>query len=172
MTTSKAPSVGSREYAWAQGEGAKPQINARSESAPDKPYFREAYRWRRALVPADGWYEWPKRGADKSPRLLALKEGGLFAFAGLWEPGFFTVLTVEPNPAVAAFHDRMPALLPRDAEAEWLDPKTRPDRLRELLVPYPSERLTIVKVSARVGATDVDEPSLAVPVVEPQGELF
>lgn len=125
---------------WA-GEDAKPQLNARAESAADKPYFRDAYRRRRCLVPARAWFETPRRGPDKSPRRLERLDGALFAFAGLWEPGCFAILTVEPNPLVAAVHERMPALLAPDAEAAWLDPRTPRERLRELLLPYPSELL-------------------------------
>ncbi len=158
--------------AWAKGPEAKPQINARAETLLDKPFFREAFRWRRALVPADGWYEWPKRGADKAPRWFSLKTGELFAFAGLWEPGNFTVITVPANPAVARFHDRMPAVLAKDAEGEWLDPKTPVARLQELLLPYPSGLLDARAVSPRVGASDVDEPSLRDPAVNAQGDLF
>lgn len=156
--------------AWA-GAQAKPQINARAESLADKPYFRDAFKWRRALVPADGWYEWPKRG-EKTPRWFSLKGGELFAFAGLWEPGGFAVVTVEANPVVAKIHDRMPAILPRDAEAEWLSGRTPPERLKELLRPYPSERLDVRIVSPRVGSTTADEPSLREPAAQAQGELF
>ncbi|HEX4046717.1 MAG TPA: SOS response-associated peptidase, partial [Elusimicrobiota bacterium] len=117
--------------AWAKGPQAKPQINARAETLADKPFFRESYRWRRALVPADGWFEWPKRGADKAPRLFRLKSGAPFAFAGLWEAGSFALATVPPNPLVARIHDRMPAVLARSDEEAWLDPATRPERLRE-----------------------------------------
>jgi putative SOS response-associated peptidase YedK len=158
--------------AWAKGPQAKPQINARAETLLDKPFFREAFRWRRALIPADGWYEWPKKGADKSPRYFSLKTGELFAFAGLWEPGNFAMITVAPNPVVARFHDRMPALLPRDAEAEWLDPKTPIERLQDILRPYPSELLAARAVSPRVGSSSVDEPSLRDPAAQSQGDLF
>jgi putative SOS response-associated peptidase YedK len=158
--------------AWAKGPAAKPQINARAESLADKPFFRESFRWRRALVPADGWFEWPKRGADKSPRLFRRKDGGLFAFAGLWDNAGFAIVTVEPNPLVARIHDRMPAILARGAEAEWLDPQTRPDRLQELLRPYPSELLDARRVSDRIGSTGADEPSLLDAAPAPQGDLF
>lgn len=158
--------------AWAKGPQAKPQINARAETLLDKPFFREAFRWRRALVPADGWYEWPKKGADKSPRWFSLKDGSLFAFAGLWEPGSFALITVGANPLVARFHDRMPAVLARAAEGEWLDPKTPVARLKELLLPYPSEPLDARAVSPRVGSCDVDEPSLREPAADAQGDLF
>ena len=125
---------------WA-GEDAKPMLNARAESLAVKPYFRDAYRRRRCLVPAAAWLETPKRGADKSVRRLTLADGGLLAFAGLWEPGTFAVVTVEPNPLVRAIHDRMPAILAPGDEAAWLDERTPPERLAELLRPFPSERL-------------------------------
>lgn len=157
---------------WAKGPRAKPQVNARAETAADKPFFRESFRWRRALIPADGWYEWPARGADRTPRLFRLRTGAPFAFAGLWDSGTFAILTVPPNPLVARVHDRMPALLAPDAEAEWLDPKTPPARLKELLAPYPSELLEARRVSERVGSAALDEPSLLDAAPRLQGDLF
>jgi putative SOS response-associated peptidase YedK len=158
--------------AWAKAPQAKPQINARAETLLDKPFFREAFRWRRALIPADGWYEWPKKGVDRSPRYFSLKSGELFAIAGLWEPGNFAMITCDPNPVVARFHDRMPAMLARDAEAEWLDPKTPVDRLKDLLRPYPSELLAARSVAPRIGSTAVDEPALRDEAENAQGDLF
>jgi len=157
---------------WAKGPQAKPQINARAETAADKPFFRESFRWRRALVPADGWYEWPSRGIDKAPRLFRLKSGAPFAFAGLWETGTFAVLTVAPNPLVARVHDRMPAILAPDAESAWMNPKTPAERLKELLTPYPSELLEVRRVADRVGSVAVDEPSLLDATAQAQGDLF
>lgn len=139
--------------AWA-GENGKPQHNARAESLADKPYFRDAFRWRRCLVPASAWFETPKRG-DKSPVRFFPKNGALFAFAGLWEPGSFTIVTVPPNPVAARVHDRMPAVLARGAEDEWLSPATKTARLRDLLLPYPSEFLDLKRDA-----------------VTPQGDLF
>lgn len=126
---------------WA-GDDGKPMLNARAETVADKPYFRDAFRRRRCLVPAAAWLETPKRGADKSPRRLSLVDRELFAFAGLWEPGSFAIVTVEPNSLVRAIHDRMPAVLAAADEAAWLDERTPPARLAELLRPYPSERLS------------------------------
>jgi putative SOS response-associated peptidase YedK len=158
--------------AWATGPQAKPQINARAETLAAKPFFRESFRWRRALVPADGWFEWPKRGADKAPRLFRLKTGEPFAFAALWETGTFALVTVEPNPLVARIHDRMPAVLARADEGEWLDPMTRPERLGQLLRPYPSELLEVRRVGPRVGDASLDEPSLLDEAASAQGDLF
>ena len=157
---------------WAKGPTAKPQINARAETLADKPFFRESFRWRRALIPADGWFEWQKRGADKGPRLFRLKSRAPFAFAGLWESGTFALVTVPPNPLAARVHDRMPALLPPDAEREWLDLKTPPARLRELLLPYPAELMDATRVSDRVGSVAADDPSLLAPAERAQGDLF
>ena len=154
---------------WAKD--GKAQINARAETVSDKPFFRDAFRWRRCLIPADGWFEWPKRG-EKLPRHFRLKDAGLFSFAGLWEPGGFAIVTVPANPLVAAVHDRMPVVLARDAEPAWMDPKADAARLKELLLPFPSAQLEARAVSPRVGATDVDEPSLLDSPSSGQGELF
>ena len=154
--------------AWAEGPAAKPQINARAESLADKPYFREAFRWRRCLVPADGWFEKPKRGADKSMRWFSRRDGAAFAFAGLWEPSGFAIVTVEPNPLVARVHDRMPAVLSPDDEELWLDPKAPPSRLSEALRPFPSDLLRVDSV----GEPIADAPSARAPIASPQGELF
>jgi putative SOS response-associated peptidase YedK len=155
-----------------EGSAGEAPDNARAETLLDKPFFREAFRWRRALIPADGWYEWPKRGADKAPRYFSLKTGELFAFAGLWEPGSFAMITVDANPVVARFHERMPAMLARDDEGAWLDPKTPVERLKELLRPFPSELLDARGVSPRVGSSTVDEPALRDPAENAQGDLF
>jgi putative SOS response-associated peptidase YedK len=127
--------------AWA-GHDGKAVVNARAETLAEKAYFRDAFRLRRCLVPAVAWLEKPKRGPDKAERRLARADGALFAFAGLWEPGCFAVVTVEPNALVRAIHDRMPAVLAPEDEAAWLDPKTPPARAQELLRPFPAERLT------------------------------
>jgi putative SOS response-associated peptidase YedK len=133
---------------WA-GEDGKAVVNARAESLAEKPYFKDAFRRRRCLVPAASWLEHPKRGADKSTRKLALTDRPLFAFAGVWEPGCFAVVTVDPNPLVKAIHDRMPAVLAPEHEALWLDEKTPPSRLQELLRPYPAESMSCAFAEAQ-----------------------
>ena len=82
------------------------------------------------------------------------------------------MITVAANPAVARVHDHMPAILAPDAESEWLDPKTSPARAQELLLPYPSAFLSVRRVSPRVGAIEIDEPSLLEPAANAQGDLF
>lgn len=100
-------------------------FNARAETAAEKPSFREAFRKRRCLVPADAFFEW----RDKKRLTLRRKDGEPFAFAGLWERWrgperevlSFTILTVAANADIASFHDRMPATLARDEEQDWLE---------------------------------------------------
>jgi putative SOS response-associated peptidase YedK len=155
---------------WARADAAA-QLNARAESASEKPYFREAFRLRRALIPADGWFEFPKRGADKAPRLFRRVDGAPFAFAGLWEAGGFAIITVPANPLAARIHERMPALLAPEDEALWLDSFAKPGVVAALLRPYPSGFLEIRRVSerARLGA---DEAAVLAAVPAPQGDLF
>ena len=117
--------------AWARdiGVGTK-MINARGESAAEKPAFREAMARRRCLVPASGFFEWKGMPGRKQPFAITLPDRPLFAFAGLWESWrprgggapveTFTIVTTEASEAVAQIHDRMPVILPRDAEDAWL----------------------------------------------------
>ena len=117
---------------WAKDKGIGYRtINARANSLHIKPAFREAYRKRRCLVLANGFYEWRKEGKIKQPYLIQLKSGEPFAFAGLWEFWIspeeedvrsFTIVATDPNAVVAPLHTRMPAILnPIDYDA-WLDP--------------------------------------------------
>lgn len=135
-------------------------VNARAETADSKPSFREAYRSRRCLIPADGFYEWKPEGGKKQPYLIRRKDGGLLAFAGLWEewrtPGPFadyrpgdivetcTVLTTEANEAVSRVHHRMPLILDPDAFDPWLAGASVP------LAACPSDGLDIYPVSTLV----------------------
>jgi putative SOS response-associated peptidase YedK len=147
------------------------QINARAESLATRPAFREAFARRRCLVPADGFYEWQKRGRTKQPWLIRAKDGSLLAFAGLWEhwrdPAggtvtSCTIVTGEPNPLVARLHDRMPVILAPDHHEGWLcgDPATAQDLLR----PFPADRLEAFPVSPRVNSPANDDPGLIEPI--------
>jgi len=104
-------------------------INARIETADQKPAFKDAYRRRRCLVPATGYYEWQKQGAQKQPFYIHIPDRNLFAFAGLWDEWIepegkilhsFTILTTDPVPSIAHLHNRMPYILPFDHEGLWL----------------------------------------------------
>jgi len=163
--------VGGREWAWLRW-GLIPSwakdpaignrmINARSESVADKPAFRAAFRRRRCLVPADGFYEWQQQGGVKQPWRITLAEGGPFAFAGLWErwsPGAgeavetYTILTTAANRSLAPIHPRMPVILAPAHYDVWLGAGAPADaRLIEpLLAPFPDDRLVAVPVARRV----------------------
>lgn len=149
-------------------------INARSETAAEKPAFREAFRSRRCLVPADGFYEWKSLGKKhRQPFYFRKSGGGPFAYAGLWETWLgeggpldtVAVLTTSANELVRPLHDRMPAIIPDVQFAAWLDPQeARPEKLLPLLVPFPAERMESWPVSERVNSAAVEEPNLNVPV--------
>jgi putative SOS response-associated peptidase YedK len=148
---------------WAEDERAGSRmINARAETLEERPAYREAFRRKRCLIPADGFYEW-KTATDggKRPYRIRLKDGGLFSMAALYETwiapdgrriGSFAIVTTEPNRLMAGIHDRMPVILKREDEALWLDRRLQdPVRLKELLVPYPDERMEAYEVDKRVG---------------------
>ena len=126
--------------------GAARMINARAETADKLPAFRDALRFRRCLVPADGFYEWKKSGKGKQPYCFEVHDGNLFAFAGLWErwkdPAgkileTCAILTTAPNAVTAAVHDRMPVILNQEGYGLWLDPEMNDARtVAELLKPY------------------------------------
>ncbi len=135
-------------------------INARVETAATKPAFRAAFRRRRCLVLADGFYEWQRQGQRKQPFYVRLRDGRPFAFAGLWEHwegpegqviDSCTLLTTVPNELIRTFHHRMPVILDPEAHALWLDPAVEePDRLQPVLRPYPPEAMIAYPVTARV----------------------
>jgi putative SOS response-associated peptidase YedK len=157
-------------------------INARSETADTKPAFRDAFRRRRCLVAADGFYEWKRGTKPKQPYYIRLADDGPFAFAGLWEHwrrgdeviDSCTILTTEANELVATLHDRMPVILDRQRYDAWLDPALDPARAGALLVPYPARQMTVFPVSTVVNSTRHDGPQLIAPAVpgKTQGSLF
>jgi putative SOS response-associated peptidase YedK len=136
-------------------------INARGETLKEKPAFRSAYRLRRCLVLADGYYEWQRGGAVRQPHFIGLASGEPFGMAGLWEAWrdpttgerleSCTIVTTGPAASVAHLHDRMPVIVPAAAHAEWLDPSNEAvDRLDRLLLPQDADALRVVAVSRRV----------------------
>ena len=154
--------------------------NARAETAADKPAFRGPFQRRRCLVPADGFYEWRKAGKAKIPVRFTRLDGAPFAFAGLWDEWTstegsvvrsYSVLTTEPNPLVAAVHDRMPVMLTEAGEDAWLDPGAKTAELRTLLVPYDAAGMRAQDASTRVNAARNDDPSLLVADEPLQPEL-
>ena len=139
--------------------GSQP-INAKAETAAEKPMFRDAFRRRRCLIPADGFYEWKQEGGRKQPVYICTKDRQPFAFAGLWEhweeqEGQFiescTILTTEPNDLLAQVHSRMPVILDQNDYDLWLDPDVQEvSRLKPRLRPYPPEQITFYPVNLRV----------------------
>lgn len=148
-------------------------INARAESAADKPAFSEAFAARRCLVLATGFYEWQQLDAKRrQPWLFRLATGAPFAFAGLWEPAAAyagalptcTILTTAPNEVTRPVHDRMPVILAPEACARWLDPRlsTR-EELRALLAPFAAGAMTAYPVGTRVNNAAFDDPECLAP---------
>lgn len=154
------------------------QINARSETAAEKPMFRDAFRKGRCLIPALGFYEWQKAGSGPSrPFFVGLASGEPFAFAGLWRRNRLvsgelidtcTILTTAASPMLAPIHHRMPVILPEASLALWLDPELK-DRslLQALLVPRPDHELTAHEVGRAVNSPRNDGPALIEPAAEP-----
>lgn len=157
-------------------------INARSETAAEKPAFRGSMRYRRCLVPADGFYEWKAVADGKQPLRIRRADGRLFAFAGLFEHwtgpngeqiDSCTILTTSPNALIKPIHDRMPVILEPADYAPWLDRDNQDRReVEPLLKPYAAGDLDMVAVSRRVNSPANDEPSLIEPVDPPADSLF
>jgi putative SOS response-associated peptidase YedK len=144
-------------------------INARAETVSEKPAFRRAFRERRCLVPADGFYEWKREGAVKRPYYVRMRGGAPFAFAGLWERWegaggeaveTCAILTTEPNGLLAPIHDRMPLILSPEEYDPWLDPSVRsPERLAPLLRPLPDGEMEAYPVGREVNNPANDDPA-------------
>lgn len=157
-------------------------INARSETVPEKPTFRDSFARRRCLVAADGFFEWQKVPGGKQPYLIRLEAGAPFAFAGLWDRWrgsqgrvleTFTILTTTPNSLVAPIHDRMPVILGPAARDRWLDRAVDPKLLDEILRPYPASAMEAVPVSDLVNSPANDSLACLRPVLLlQQGSLF
>lgn len=147
-------------------------INARAETLAEKPSFRAAYRRRRCLVFADGFYEWKQQEGDdyKTPFFIHRKEMRPFAFAGLWEIWHAsdgseirscTIITTEPNKFVSRLHNRMPVILTEDGYQDWLAPdEVAPEKLQDLLRPYPGDDLQAYPVTRAVNDPGNDRPEL------------
>jgi putative SOS response-associated peptidase YedK len=147
-------------------------INARSESVSQKPAFRDAFRRRRCLVPADGFFEWKHAGRDRNPWLFEPADGEPITFAGLWETWTagadgalesFTILTTTPNEVVADFHNRMPVILPAAARDAWLADDAGEDALMSLLVPVSAGALRARPVNPRLNSVANDDAACIEP---------
>jgi putative SOS response-associated peptidase YedK len=160
---SKDPTVGSR------------MINARAETAPEKPSFRSAFKRRRCLIPASGFYEWMALDGGKQPMYIHRAEGDLMSLAGLWEywqsPDgseleTCTILTTGPNALMEPIHNRMPVVLEPDDYTTWLDVDTPTDQLMHLLRPAPAGFLAAHPVSTTVNNPRNEDPACITPLAE------
>jgi len=157
----KDPSIGNR------------LINARAETAAEKPSFRSAFRHRRCLVPANGFFEWRKVDRGKQPFYIRMRDGRPFAFAGLWERWVpsggeavetCTILTTGANDLLKPIHDRMPVIVPAGMYDAWLDTDRKdPETLKDLLLPWPPESMEAKPVSTVVNDPSHDGPECIAP---------
>jgi len=150
-------------------------INARAETLAEKPSFRGSLKYKRCLIPADGFYEWQSRPGMKTkvPHFIHMADGQPFAFAGLWDEWHSpdgdvlrsaTIITTEPNSLMAALHNRMPVILSPDRYDDWLDPAPRTaESLQGLLQPYDPQAMAAYPVSTLVNSPENDQPALIEP---------
>ncbi len=144
-------------------------INARGETVAEKPSFRSAFKRRRCLIVADGFYEWKKKGKVKQPYYIHLKGKKPFAFAGLWEcwekgsegpVESCTIVTTEANDLLKELHERMPVILSPADYALWLDPKTEgKEAIHPLIRPYFQGEMAFYPVSTRVNSPKNNDPA-------------
>ena len=162
---------------WAKDPGIGAQlINARAETAPEKPSFRSAFKRRRCLVPASGFYEWQRQEKRKQPFYIGTSDGLPFAIAGLWEhwegaDGALTtctLLTTDPNELMEPLHNRMPVIIAPEDYAMWLgsggeDSPQELGQLRHLLRPYPADQMAAYPISTFVNNTRNEGPQCIEP---------
>ena len=150
-------------------------INAKAETVAEKPAYREAFKTRRCIIPADAFYEWQETGQSlKQPYAIVMKDRSVFGFAGLWETWTdkangevirsCTIITTKPNKLCAPIHNRMPVILDPANNVRWLDrrPATA-NELQAMLKPFPAEQMEAFKIGPRIGNVKYDEPSLIEP---------
>lgn len=160
---------------WSKGPDPKySMINARADSVATKPAYRDAFKRRRCLIAADGFYEWQRTSRNKQPYFVRLRGGQPFAFAGLWDHweaegqapiDSCTIITCDANALVAPIHERMPVILPPRLYAAWLDPQqSTPWKLSALLKPYPDTLMEAYPVGLAVNNPRNDSAALIQPV--------
>jgi putative SOS response-associated peptidase YedK len=148
-------------------------INARAETVAVKPAYRAAFRRRRCLIPADGFYEWRQAEGGKQPYHIRMRNGGVFAFAGVWERwvGYderiesCSILVTEANDTIRPVHDRMPVIVSPEDYGQWLDPSLADaERLTGLLRPYPASAMVAYPVTRRVNNPANNDPGCIEPL--------
>ena len=158
---------------WAKDPSIGNQMcNARAETLAEKNSYKHAFRRRRCLIPADGFYEWKHIPGSKvkQPVYIRMKSGHPFSFAGLWENWnspdgsqvrSVTIITTEPNELIEPIHNRMPVIVKPEHYKRWLDPgEKEPEELSGLLGPYPAEEMELYPISTQVNSTKNDGPEL------------
>ena len=156
-------------------------INARSETAAEKPSFRSAFKKRRCIIPASGFYEWKKETGGKQPYYIRREDGKPLAFAGLWESWdgnansgpleTFTILTTEPNELMRSVHNRMPVILEPADYDKWLNTDTWGHQAaQDVLDPFPDGLLTATPVNKRVNSPRHDDVACLEPPPKEEGE--
>lgn len=160
---------------WKRPDGKAPvaPINARAETLQEKPMFRGLVKAKRCIVPASGFYEWRKLDGRKQPYYLTSDDGELWGLAGLYDlthdeenaaAGSFTIITTGANPLVAPLHERMPVILRREDEEEWVSRDVNdPLQVERLLQPYPADEMRLYPVSTAVNNTRNNGPELIAP---------
>jgi putative SOS response-associated peptidase YedK len=160
---------------WAKDSSAAARmINAKSETAGEKPAFRDALKSRRCMIPADAFYEWSRAGKTKQPYCFEVNEGELFAFAGLWDRWkdasgntveTCSILTTTPNAVTSAVHDRMPVIIDPDSYDLWLDPgMAKVEAVSDLLRPCDARMMRRFPISTRINHVMNDDEECSRPV--------
>jgi putative SOS response-associated peptidase YedK len=148
------------------------QINARSETAADKPMFRSAFKKRRCVILADGWYEWKTNGKQKQPFFFRMKAEEPMLFAGLWETWededgpieTCAILTTDANELTKAVHNRMPVILSNGDALRWIEQGDDKEKLNALLRPFSPEKLAYHAVDISVGNVRNNSPACITPI--------
>jgi len=153
---------------WAKDEHSSySMINAKAETIEEKPTYREPFKHKRCLIPADGFYEWKKAGTKKVPFRFTRKDGNLFAFAGLYDEWEHegkhvlscTIITTRANELVSKVHDRMPVILEEKYEKAWLE-NSKLGILKRMLQPYPADKMESTQVSDKVNSPRNDSKGI------------
>ncbi len=157
---------------WAKDEADKAIINARAETLTEKYAFKDAFKERRCLIIADGFFEWRQTKNGKLPYYIKLKSEEPFAFAGIYslnkdveekEIPHFAIITIEPNELISPIHSRMPVILDQSKEGEWLR-TNKPQELFDLLKPYPASKMKAFPISKLVNSPNNDKPEVIYPL--------
>jgi putative SOS response-associated peptidase YedK len=167
------PRIGMMNFGLATGKGR--QLMARGETVAELPLFREAFKKRRCLILAHGFYDSEDMGKYRQPWHIHLKGDGLMGFAGLWEERpeaeNFTIVSAPANVVVARVIDRMPVILPKELWRSWLNPETDAASLQAILTPFDADKMEAYPVTRKVNQKGFDGPECVVPFTPEQGDL-